>query len=185
MSASQELTPFEYLMAVDRKCVEIQGGLIQQETDASFSHGLAFKLGSHQYIIPIAEVHEVITITNYSDVPRSPNWLRGIANIRGNLITLLDMSQFIFGTVSKDEMRQNRALLVKNDSNFYGLIIESIIGMKSFNIEEGTDQVPETFNPEFVDHISAFYSLGDEWFAELSIQSLLQDEKFNRLIKPV
>ena len=72
-------------------------------------------------------------------------------------------------------------LLVKQEAHHYGLIIDSIIGMKSFNTDQGIDEVPEGFNHDFIDHISAFYSSGEEWFAALSIQSLLSDECFTQL----
>ena len=181
MAVSEESTPFEYLLSVDRKCSAHQGGLVQQESDVSFSHGLAFQLGAHKYLIPITDVSEVIAINDFTDIPRSPSWLVGIANVRGNLITLLDTYEFIFGTPIKGKYDSKRMLLVKQEAHHYGLIIDSIIGMKSFNTDQGIDEVPDGFNHDFIDHISAFYSSGEEWFAALSIQSLLSDECFTQL----
>lgn len=181
MAVSEESTPFEYLLSVDRKCVAHQGGLVQQEPDVSFSHGLAFQLGSHNYIIPIADVSEVLTVKDFTSIPRSPSWLVGISNVRGNLITLLDIHEFVFGSPIQDKYDLKRMLLIQEESDYYGLIIDSIIGMKSFNKEQGTDEVPGSFDYEHIDHISAFYISGEEWFAALSIQSLLLDDRFAQL----
>ena len=181
MAVSEESSPFEYLLAVDRKCVAQQGGLVQQESDVSFSHGLGFQLGAHKYIIPIADVSEVLSVNDYTSIPRSPSWLVGIANVRGNLITLLDTHELIFSQIIEGKYSNKRMLLVKQGSHHYGLIIDSIIGMKSFNADQGIDEVPEGFDYDHIDHISAFYSSGEEWFAALSIQSLLSDERFNEL----
>jgi len=181
MTVSEDSTAFEYLQAIDRKCIAHQGGMVQQEFDVSLSHGLAFQLGSHKYIIPIADVSEVLTIKDLTPIPRAPSWLAGIANVRGNLITLLDIHEIIFGAASKDSLDTKRLLLVKQDTHHYGLIIDSIIGMKSFNTEQGMDEVPDGYDYEHIDHISAFYSSGEEWFAALSISSLLQDERFKQL----
>ena len=183
MAVSEESTPFEYLLSVDRKCIAYQGGLIQQESDVSFSHGLAFQLGAHKYLMPITDVSEVLAINDLTAIPRSPSWLVGIANVRGNLITLLDTHELIFGTPISGKYDSKRMLLIKQEAHHYGLIIDSIIGMKSFNRDQGIDEVPEGFNYDFIDHISAFYSSGEEWFAALSIQSLLSDERFNQLRK--
>lgn len=181
MPAPEDSTPFEYLLSVDRQCIAQQGGLVQQETDVSFSHGLAFQLGIHQYIIPIVDVSEVLTVKDLTSIPRSPAWLVGISNVRGNLVTLLDIHEIIFGAAMQGKYDNKRMLLVKQETHHYGLIIDSIIGMKSFNAEQGTDEVPDGFDYEHIDHINAFYSSGEEWFAALSIQSLLQDERFAQL----
>lgn len=181
MAQSEERTAFEYLLSIDRKSIEQQGGLVQKESDVSFSHGLAFQLGEHKYIIPIADVSEVLTVKDLTSIPRSPSWLVGISNVRGNLITLLDMHEFIFGVAMQGKYETKRMLLVKQEAHYYGLVIDSIIGMKAFNTETGTDEVPDDFYSEHIDHISAFYSSGEEWFAALSIQSLLQDERFSQL----
>ncbi len=181
MAVSEETTPFEYLLSVDRKCAAHQVGLNQQESDVSFSHGLAFQLGDHKYIIPIADVSEVLAVEALTTIPRSPTWLVGISNVRGNLITLLDIHEFVFGVPMQEKYNSKRMLLVKQETHHYGLIIDSIIGMKSFDAEHGVDEVPDSFNYDHIDHISAFYSSGEEWFAALSIQSLLADERFSEL----
>jgi len=181
MAVSEETTPFEYLLSVDRKCVAHQGGLVHQESDVSYSHGLAFQLGAHKYIIPITDVSEVLTVKDLTTIPRSPSWLVGISNVRGNLITLLDIHEFVFGAPMQGKYDSKRMLLVKQETHHYGLIIDSIIGMKSFNAGQGIDEVPEGFDNDHIDHISAFYISGEEWFAALSIQSLLLDERFTQL----
>jgi twitching motility protein PilI len=183
MAVSEEISPFEYLLSVDRKCIAHQGGMVQQESDVSFSHGLAFQLGEHKYIIPIADISEVLAVETLTAIPRSPSWLVGISNVRGNLITLLDIHEFVFGMPMQENYDSKRMLLVKQESHHYGLIIDSIIGMKSFDAEHGIDEVPETFDYEHIDHISAFYISGEEWYAALSIQSLLADERFSELRK--
>ena len=181
MAASEETTPFEYLLGVDRKCVALQGGLVQQESDVSFSHGLGFQLGTHKYIIPIADVSEVLSVKDYTSIPRSPSWLVGIANVRGNLITLLDIHEFIFAKPISGKYTSKRMLLVNYQGHYYGLIIDSIIGMKSFHSDQGIDEVPDGFDYDHIEHITAFYNSGDEWFAALSIQSLLSDVRFSEL----
>lgn len=181
MSASEESSPFEYLISVDRKCVVHQEGLVPLESEVSFSHGLAFQLGAHKYLVPITDVSEVLSINEYTHIPRSPSWLVGISNVRGNLITLLDLHNFIFYKKTNSKYTSKRMLLVKQDTHYYGLIIDSIIGMKSFNAEQGSDEVPPGFDTEHIDHISAFYRSGEEWFAALSINSLLADPRFTEL----
>ncbi|MEM7402105.1 MAG: chemotaxis protein CheW, partial [Pseudomonadota bacterium] len=155
MAVSEESNPFEYLISIDRKCVMHQDGLVPLESEVSFSHGLAFQLGAHKYLIPIADVSEVLSINEYTYIPRSPSWLVGISNVRGNLVTLLDLHNFIFSNTLKTKYTSERMLLVKQDTHHYGLIIDSIIGMKSFNAEQGSDEVPAGFDAEFIDHISA------------------------------
>ncbi len=181
MAVTEEATPFEYLLSVDRHCVQHQGGFVQLESDVSYSHGLAFQLGEHKYIIPIAEVSEVLSVDQYTQIPRAPSWLVGISNVRGNLITVLDLHDFIFSKPITTKYTSKRMLLVKQETHYYGLIIDSVIGMKSYSSESASDEVPVGFDVERIEHISAFHHSGEEWFAALSIQSLLTDERFTQL----
>lgn len=180
MQTAPDSTAFEYLLFIDRKCVEQQGGLAQQSPDASHAHGLALYLGPHQYIIPITDIDEIVALPDFTSIPRTPRWLKGIANVRGNLITLLDLHDYIFGSTSKAEACSKRTLVVKQESHYYGLVIDSIIGMKSFHQDQGSDQVPKGFDSDYLDYISAFYFLGEKWFAALSINKLLLDERFRK-----
>ncbi len=182
---SSDSTAFEYLLSIDRRCADQRGGLVQQETDASYSHGLAFNVGSHSYIIPITEIDEVIAISNFTSIPHTPSWLIGVSNVRGNLVTLLDLHDYIFGSSSKITAQTKRALLVKTDTHFYGLVIDSIIGMKSYHGDKGSDQVPDEFDSNYVDYINAFYSSGEEWYAALSVDALLSDDRFLQIANKV
>lgn len=178
---AKESTAFEYLLSVDEKCVEHAGGVVQQQANTIFSHGLAFNIGKHQYLIPITDVEEVIAISNFTQLPRTPAFLKGITNVRGNLITLLDLHEFIFAIKSSATARTKRALLVKQKNNYFGLIVDSIIGMKSFHKDNGVDEVPEEFDFNYLDYISAFHSSGEAWYAMLSINSILTDPRFSKI----
>ena len=94
---------------------------------------------------------------------------------------MLDLNLFIFNKQSEVEASNRRALLIKHDSHYFGLLIDSIIGMKSYQIEMGSKQVPDGFDTNHLDHIGAFYSSGEEWYAALSVESLLLDERFQVL----
>ncbi len=179
--SAKESTAFEYLLYVDEKCVEHAGGVVQQQESSSFSHGLAFNIGKHQYLIPIADIEEVVAISSFTPLPRTPAYLSGITNVRGNLITLLDLHEFIFASTSNASYRTKRALLVKHKTNHFGLIVDSIIGMKSFNNENGVDEVPEDFDFDYLDYISAFHMSGEDWYAMLSVNNILTDPRFSEI----
>jgi len=179
--STSESTAFEYLLYVDEKCVEHAGGVAQQQESSSFSHGLAFNVGSHQYMIPITDVEEVVAISTYTSLPRTPAFMQGITNVRGNLITLLDLHEFIFASKSNASARTKRALLVKQKASYFGLIVDSIIGMKSYHNDNGVDEVPEEFDFDYLDYISAFHMSGDAWYAMLSINNILTDPRFSKI----
>ena len=180
MSAS-ESTAFEYLLYIDEKCVEHAGGVVLQQESTSFSHGLAFNVGKHQYLIPITDLEEVVAISSYTSLPCAPAFLKGITNVRGNLITMLDLHEFIFASKSSAPFRTRRALLVKQKANYFGLIVDSIIGMKSFHDDNGVQEVPEEFDSDFLDYISAFHMSGEAWYAMLSINNILTDHRFTEI----
>ena len=94
---------------------------------------------------------------------------------------MLDTHELIFAKPIQGKLFAKRMLLINHDTHHYGLIIDSIIGMKSFHGDKGVDEVPAGFDYDHIDHISAFYISGEEWYAALSIQSLLSDDRFGEL----
>ena len=52
---------------------------------------LTFSLGKEDFALEIAKVHEVLDYTNITKVPRMPEFLRGVINLRGNVVPVTDL----------------------------------------------------------------------------------------------
>lgn len=88
----------------------------QKQTAASNQQIVVFKLGQEEYGMPIDQIKEVVITPTITKMPQTPEFVKGVANIRGNIIAILDL-ETKFGLPPA-------TVLGKRDNNFT-LVIES------------------------------------------------------------
>src|SRR5579864_8601117 len=71
---------------------------------------LTFKLGDEVYALDVAKVREVLDFTVVTKIPRTPEFLRGVINLRGNVVPVVDL-RLGFG-LSKTESTVNTCIIV-------------------------------------------------------------------------
>ena len=57
--------------------------------------GVVFEIGGQRLVAPMGQVSEILTMPEYTSVPLVKPWMLGIANIRGRLLPLTDLSRFL------------------------------------------------------------------------------------------
>ena len=65
---------------------------------------LTFLLGGESYAIPVLKVREIIRLTNITTVPQMPAYIRGVINLRGKIIPVMDLRlRFGFAAASAEQ----------------------------------------------------------------------------------
>jgi len=141
---SDATTPYELLRLIDLRCRERAAGLpAQQENQRSWS-GIGFRLGELRFVIPMGEVSEILPEPRFTALPGVKPWLKGVANVRGRLLPIADLGQFL-GVKIQALRKQRRILIVDHGDLFVGLAVDEVLGMQHFDIEayrEHADSVP-------------------------------------------
>ena len=138
---ADSLTPFQLLCELDRRCRTQAAGLpAQQETVQSWS-GIGFSLNGRHFVAPMGEVGEVLHEPRYTRLPGVKGWIKGVANVRGRLLPIMDLSGFFGGELSV-RRKQRRVLVVELQEVFAGLIVDEVFGMQHFSVESFTEQLP-------------------------------------------
>lgn len=57
--------------------------------------GVVFEIGGQRLVAPMGQVSEVLAMPEYTSLPLVKPWMLGIANIRGRLLPITDLSQFL------------------------------------------------------------------------------------------
>ena len=83
-----------------------------------------FSLGSEEYALPITRVQEIIRYTEPRSVASQTAWIRGVINLRGKIVSVLDLRKR-FGLKTITTSRRNRILVVEHDGHLAGLIVDS------------------------------------------------------------
>ncbi|HEX9059040.1 MAG TPA: chemotaxis protein CheW [Clostridia bacterium] len=99
--------------------------LLEQEEDTQKGRFLTFTLGNDSYGIEICHVTEIIGIQPITEVPELPDYVRGIINLRGKIIPVMDV-RLRFRKPFKDYDDRTCVIVVDIDDISIGLIVDSV-----------------------------------------------------------
>jgi purine-binding chemotaxis protein CheW len=87
-------------------------------------HIVGFKVGRETYGVPITSLHEIVRVPEITAVPDAPDYLEGVINLRGKIVSVMDLRKR-FGEKQTGLKRQNRILVVEHAGRLAGLIVDS------------------------------------------------------------
>lgn len=126
--------PLALLRKMQQQSLDSAPGLPQEVQAAVLWSGVGFRLADLQLVSPLDHVIEVLPAPALTPVPGTKPWVKGVANIRGNLVTIVDLSEY-FGKppVFLDD---NARLMVLNVPGLStGLLVNEVLGLRHFDEE--------------------------------------------------
>ena len=104
--------------------------------DKDYTEGLLFTLLGHPAACLLGEVTEILNYpSSVTPVPATRDWVIGLANVRGNLLPLLDLQVFLGGSPITSG-RRNRILVIGFHDQQVGLSIGTVNGVRQFTEEQ-------------------------------------------------
>ena len=128
---SESLTAFELLWQIDQRCRLLAADLPSQPARQDRWSGIGFRLGEHWYVTPMGEVSEVLPELRVTQLPGVKPWVKGVANLRGRLLPVMDLCGF-FGHELSPMRKQRRVLVVEHQDVFAGLLVDEVFGLQHF-----------------------------------------------------
>lgn len=173
---SEARTPFDALLEYERRSLAHVAGLPEQLEAPGLWRGIGFRLGDAYLVSAIGEINEILMLPPISPVPGTKAWLLGIANVRGNLLSIVHLRGFLEGEPYKAG-ETTRVLSVKQTGGLVGLVVDEILGQKSFLEENRRDRQTYLDSPisRFILHE---YQQGQVCWGEFSMGSLLKVPEF-------
>ncbi len=99
---------------------------------------LTFTLGDEEYGLEILKVREIIGLMEITNVPRMPNFVRGVINLRGKVIPVIDLRQK-FGMERADNTKETCIIVVDLDGLLMGIVVDKVsevLDIQEQDIEE-------------------------------------------------
>jgi len=127
--------PILLLQSIERRSKARAFSLPQQIELKNSWDGVGFRLGNIQLVAAVDEVKEILPLPHITSVPGAKRWVKGVANIRGTLLPVMDLSGFLQGQVSVPG-RRSRILVVRHKGISAGLLVDEVLGLKHFLEEE-------------------------------------------------
>jgi purine-binding chemotaxis protein CheW len=92
---------------------------------------VVFVLGGTNYAVPIGNVLEMNLVPKTTPVPNVPDWVRGVTNLRGNILPIIELRSF-FGFSPLEQTGAGRMVVVRSleDDMTTGLVVDSVRGRR-------------------------------------------------------
>ncbi len=134
---------------------------------------LGVRIGSRDYLVDMAGIGEVVPVASIARVPWTRPWFRGLANVRGRLVGVYDLTRIDGGDASGDEQRLQLLVLGESLKVNAALLITRAFGLRYARDLEG---LPAADGAPWEG--ARFRDSGGMVLTELKLDTLLVDERF-------
>ena len=104
---------------------------------------VSFKLGSEEYGVDIGQVQEINRMVAVTKVPRAPQFMEGVINLRGQLIPIIDL-RTRFGMERAEHTKSTRIVVTEIGTKRIGMVVDSVsevLRLPLEQIEEAPDMI--------------------------------------------
>lgn len=175
-SPDKALTAYQLLQDVTARSLRYAQGLPSQIELKTYWSGIGFRLAGQNYVAPLGEVSEILTVPRYTRLPGVKSWVKGISNVRGRLLPVMDLGDFL-GQPLIARRAQRRVLVVEQEEIYSGLVVDEVLGMQHFVSESFEPQVEENIPVNLQPFVSGEYRREKNWQV-FSLYALAQHPDF-------
>lgn len=139
---------------------------------------VTFKLDVEIYGINVMQVQEVLRLTEIAPVPGAPDYVMGIVNLRGNVVTVIDTRKR-FGLFQKEADDSTRIVIIEVDNQVIGMLVDSVaevVNIRSSDIET-TPNLGE--DNESSKYIQGVFSKDGEILILVDVNKMLSEEEWD------
>jgi twitching motility protein PilI len=169
--------PFELLKELEKRSRAVTAGNVPEATPGLEWVGVAFRMGGETFLVAREETREVLGYPAVvTRIPGAKSWVRGLANIRGQLLPMLDLRQFL-GSGATASGRNTRIVVVNHREIPAGLMVDEVLGFRRFAEAEFNAEAPPTVI-RCDSYLAGAFRRGGEVWPVLSLKSLVESQSF-------
>lgn len=150
---------------------------IPDESPVEAEKHVVFALVGAKYAVPMDQVLEVCELEQFTPVINVPEWIMGITNLRGDIISVVDLRHFLTTSTDAATRRQPLRNLVvvqtQQGDLTTCLAVESMLGMAQAPTAE-IQKVERVLGDGLTPYTRGFFAQGDELLSMLNLESLLR-----------
>ena len=177
------LAPFDVLVDYELRSLAHVPGLPEQLEAPGLWRGVGYRIGNRRLASAFDEVLEILPLPQVTPVPGAQPWMLGLANVRGNLLPIVDLKQFLEGerTVLHESQR---ILLVRQPGGDVAVLIDELFGQRSFNqqhlVGADDDAALRLADGRYANFIGQAYRLDDTTWGIFSLDRLARTPEFRQ-----
>ncbi len=153
--------------------------LYDEDEDTQKDKYLTFHLANEDYGIDIAFVTEIIGIQKITEVPDMPECIRGVINLRGKVIPVMDV-RLRFKLEEREYDERTCIVVVDINDNAVGLVVDEVSEVADIP-EAQVEPPPRSGKGKSSRYLKGLGKIGDEVKILLNIEKLLYDEELEQI----
>jgi len=178
-SSLHKLDPITLLRDLESRSRHHAMGLPMQLEIRNTWSGVAFRLDDILLVAEMDMVSEILSLPSYTRIPGAQPWVKGLANVRGTLIPIIDMRVLLNAGQVKQEKR-TRMLVVKDDGAVAGFMVDEVYGMRHFFATDRQDDLPGA--ADFIQpYILGSYQQGDQNWGLFDMNKISSSTAFHQV----
>ena len=171
-------SPFVVLADYEQRSLAHVAGLPEQLDAPGLWRGVAYRVGSHRLASGFNEVVEILPMPVLTHVPGSLPWMLGVANVRGTLLPVVDLKQFLEGERTVLHEGQ-RVLVVRQPGGEVAVTIDELYGQRSF-VEGQSIDAATLSDGRYAHFIERAYHMNDQDWGVFSLDRLARTPEFRQ-----
>ncbi|QIK38911.1 chemotaxis protein CheW [Caldichromatium japonicum] len=140
---------------------------------------VTFSLADETYAIDVLQVQEVLKVPDITPVPGVPDYILGIINLRGDVVTVIDARRRL-GLPMREPDEASRIVIIDVDRQNIGILVDSVAEVVQIP-EDAVDPAPAVGNEQTSRFILGVTSSGDGLTILIDLNKLLSDEEWTTL----
>ena len=110
----------------------------------NYTEILEFQLGSETYAFESKFVREVCILSDFTKLPGLPEFVLGITNVRGQIISIIDLKKLVhIPSAGLGEL--NKVIIIQNNKMELGILIDGLIGTNAIYLPEDSNKLLSDF----------------------------------------
>jgi twitching motility protein PilI len=174
--SKKQAHPLELLAQMERDVQAAGHSLPEEAVVAEQWVGLSYKVGDMEFVTTMEQVSEVVPGALLATVPRTQSWLRGIANVRGRLLTVIDLQDFL-GLEPVITDQYSRLIVINNEHLSCCLLVSRLQGFRHFD-PVGDSCDPGEIKQRWADYISGALCKGSQKWLVFDADKLVDEKGF-------
>ncbi len=152
----------------------------EDDEDSQKDKYLTFNLGKEQYGISIRQIIGITELQKITEVPDMPDYVKGVINLRGKVIPVIDM-RLRFGIEERDYDDRTCIIEIGIDDSSIGFIVDTVEEVLEIS-EQNIDPPPKFKDAKVKNlYISGMGKVGDHVKILLDVQKILHEDEIDNL----
>lgn len=140
---------------------------------------VTFKLENETFGINVMQVQEVLRVSDIAPVPGAPDYVLGIINLRGNVVTVIDTRKR-FGLMPKELDDLSRIVIIEAEEQVVGILVDSVAEVTEIRNSE-IETAPNVGNDESSKYILGVTSREGELLILVDLNKFLSEEQWQEV----